>query len=250
MANPDREQIRHPQTGEPFWIPRVSNLVTDTLRRGEVWEPALDALAPILGASGDLVIEVGAYCGEHTVVLRQYAPVLAIEPQAQPYTCLLLNSLALGEGSRPRRSIIPLQIFAGAGTALQPRADVADAHPSNGWTPLTGGVGTYAQRLDALLPGLLSGTLPRVGALKIDAQGMDLLVVQGAEAIVVRDRPLIVCEFEPSYAAVWGHTSADYLGWFAAHDYHPPIAFAGGNLVSGPRTADLTALREVVAPWI
>ncbi|MDE2106840.1 MAG: FkbM family methyltransferase [Patescibacteria group bacterium] len=206
--------------GLPFWIPSAPNLVTHELREGRQWEPYLSALYPI-ACPGGWTIEVGAYCGEHTIEILKYGKVAAFEPQAIPYSCLVVNlTLRAADGWEAQRR----GLYDGLRTrlSLQTHPEYGVAHPSSDYVPLD--TGEAADAIDKIW------NQRRVSLLKIDAQGCDLPILHGAEAIIRYHRPLIVCEFEPALAEQHGHTAADYRGWFAQHGYEIR-GFPGNNIL-------------------
>lgn len=46
------------------------------------------------------------------------------------------------------------------------------------------------------LDDIFSHTKPKIGLLKVDAEGMDYLVLKGAKNLLVRDRPVVIFEFK------------------------------------------------------
>lgn len=229
------ERITGPD-GLDFWIPTTPNVVTAELRAGGQWEPYLSALYPLACQPDSWTIEVGAYCGEHTIELLQFSRVAAFEPQEIPFACLCLNA-ALRAPWHWRASLQLL--YAETGVLLAPVRYPVDHpdwidHPSHDYTRATAGAET--RTLDWVwLPELQAQK--EVAFLKIDAQGCDLPILQGAEALVERDRPVICCEFEPALAEKHRHTAEDYRGWFAEHAYEL-WGFTGGNLLGVPAERD------------
>lgn len=178
------------------------------LVRGRFYE------ADLLPTHGDLVwmrstvLDVGANVGNHTVwyALRtRAARVYPFEPN--PPTAALLrdtvesNGLAkvdlthLGKGVGSRRRDLYVHAAPGehnlGGTSLRKQGDVAVAvHPLDG--------------LDFEGP---------ISLVKIDVEGMELQVLDGAEALVAEHRPGLAVEVRTKHlAAFWA--------WVEAHDYH------------------------------
>ena len=70
------------------------------------------------------------------------------------------------------------------------------------------------RRLDELY----TGTKP-VDLIKIDVEGMELPVLQGADALIARCRPTVYFESGLEGGAAFGFTSEQLFDWFAQHDY-------------------------------
>ena len=70
------------------------------------------------------------------------------------------------------------------------------------------------RRLDELY----TGTKP-VDLIKIDVEGMELPVLQGASALIARCRPTVYFESGLEGGAAFGFTTEQLFDWFAQHDY-------------------------------
>lgn len=162
-------------------------------RSGTFYETdLLEALRPLL-KPGDLVVDVGANVGNHAVFfgLITGAEVVCYEPIDAAAQCLSANAAMndLDEKISIRRAAV------GARKGL---AEVKQFNASNlGATQL-------AMASTGSLPVV---TLDEerfskpVRLIKIDAEGMDLLVLQGARQRIRSDRPILVCE---------AHTSGEF----------------------------------------
>jgi len=214
--------------GRPFWIPEVDNVVTCEIAPGKYWEPYLLPLFQVCCRSYQWTVEVGAYVGDHTIALAQLGPVFAVEPQPLPWALLGLNLAT-------RRVPHPWQTTRSAlysrAVTLEPGSGWRPDHPSNSYQ-LGAPCGLWATTFDDL------PTKPTdVGFLKVDAQGCDLHVLRGAERMIDKDRPIILCEFEPGLAQGHGDDAESYRGWFAQHGY-TIAGFLGGNILGVPHEVD------------
>ncbi|WP_374675002.1 FkbM family methyltransferase [Ideonella sp.] len=134
---------------------------------------------------GDLVVDVGANVGNHTLFLAAVAGcrVIALEPHAGLSDAIEHSARLNGLSGRVR---VHRQ---GAG-ASPSRATLAEDNPGNlGAQKLVLGEGD----VEVVALDSLSVDGP-VRALKIDVEGMELDVLRGAEALVARDRPLMYVE--------------------------------------------------------
>ena len=62
--------------------------------------------------------------------------------------------------------------------------------------------------------------LRSVAFIKMDVEGAELLVLQGAEGfLATAPRPLVMCEFNDRRAAPYGHTSRQVYQWLRAREY-------------------------------
>lgn len=164
--------------------------MTDCVRQfGEYSEQEVQVWTRCLQPD-DVVLEVGACFGLHTVALSEAVPqggVIAIEPQRFSFltVCanLALNSitnvnpLRIALGSEIRRIRIPV---------LDPR------QPQNfGCMPALGhedGEEIMAVTIDSL-------GLGRLNFIKLDCEGNELQALKGASATLDRFKPYIYCEY-------------------------------------------------------
>jgi len=169
---------------------------------GEWSEHELSCLRPYVPA-GTTVIDVGAHIGTHTLAFAEWVAsgsVIAVEPQPMVMCLLQANCLLNGItnvelvnavcGGRPGEAVVqsfdPSNLGA---TAFKPdvsffgrikRRLYARPERENASVPV--------QRVDDL-----AGNR-RVSLIKIDAEGMELSVLNGATAVLEACHPVIFCE--------------------------------------------------------
>jgi FkbM family methyltransferase len=186
--------------------------------------------------SGDLVVEVGANIGAHTVGLARRVGaagrVVAFEPQRACYA-LLQSQLALNRlhnvhayhlalGQRPGELWVPATQYSETGNfggiAL---TDVPQEHGEKV------GVGT----LDAHFPS------EKVALLKIDVEGMEREVLEGGLGLLKRAQPLLYVENDRvnrSKALIDLLLDQDYrLYWHLPPLYNPTNFFKRGQNIYG-----------------
>ncbi|OYU33839.1 FkbM family methyltransferase [Novosphingobium sp. PASSN1] len=168
-------------------------------------------------APGTLVLDVGANVGNHTLFLAAVAqcPVIAFEPNAELCDAIE-ESARLNPGLPP---ITVKRVGVGRETA---RAEFGAAKPNNLGAQnlvLTEGGTLDVVSLDSL-------DLPdRVGMLKIDVEGMEIDVLEGAAGLLRRDRPIlyIECITEAQFRTIsrkLKEADLSYLGCFNATPTH------------------------------
>lgn len=139
---------------------------------------------------GQAVVEVGANIGAHTVVLaRQVGPtglVLAIEPQRIPFQLLCAN-VALNSLT----NVICLQQAVGArtGTIHVPPVDFTR---EGNFGSLS--LGSYDRGEQVPLVTLDTFNLARCHFIKIDVEGMEQQVLEGAVGLIERFKPVLYVE--------------------------------------------------------
>lgn len=196
------------------------------IRYGECCEVEQEFFASLIGP-GDVIIEVGSNIGVHTVGLaKAVGPtggVIAIEAQPAIFRILCanlaLNALsnvtphACGCGDRKDTMSVPV-INYGA----------AELHNSGGVSLLSAGVGISVPvfPLDDLVE-----NIPHLKLIKIDVEGMEQKVLQGARRIIEKHRPLLYVEndrIEKSKALIEWLMAAGYRLW-----WHAPSLFNQDN---------------------
>lgn len=167
--------------------------------------------------SGDTFLDVGANWGYFTclgaAVVGPTGLVLSLEPNPRAYARLLTTIRMNGLSN-----VIPLP-YAASLEDGQPVAVVQS------WFRQT--TSAYVQPAGAEVPNALTVTLDRivekmgvdrVGAIKIDTEGAELRVLEGAANILRRWRPLMLVEVS-RYSERFGYSAKDLYTWMRRMDY-------------------------------
>lgn len=191
---------------------------------------------------GDVVLDVGANVGAHTVFLshlvRDDGRVLAFEPLAP-------NVDALRETIRRRSRISNISVFQLAvgnpGKTRQevmikaPGADLTQAslqlQGAGSWEGKAS-VREYKVSLTSLDAEGEVQALPSVDFVKIDVEGGELDVLKGAARTISKHRPLIYCEVYERWAASFGYTPADLFEFMRTLGYEDARAISRGKVRS------------------
>ena len=206
-------------------IPRFDRYVGLSLDLYGEYSPAeREALTRFL-SPGDIVVQVGANIGALTIPLAravgQTGHVIAIEPQELLFRTLSANAVLTGQ-----LHIAPMMVAVGAttGTASLPRVDYSSPGNYGGVSLATKDTGVHVPLVT--LDGALKN-VPRCRLLHIDAEGSEMLVLQGAEAFIRRTRPVLCLEIDRP------DVREALPSWLAAHDYtgieHRPPLYSSQN---------------------
>jgi FkbM family methyltransferase len=157
---------------------------------GEWCDEEVELLSRLL-RPGDVVVDVGAHIGTHAVPLArqvgQFGMVVALEPEPQAFRLLCANA-ALNEMQQLRA----LDLAAGAaeGSAALERHDAPGVN-NLGAVKLNfdSDSGTLAQVIP--LDGL---ALEGCNLIKVDVEGMEAAVLEGAASTIERYRPILYVE--------------------------------------------------------
>lgn len=204
--------------GVELYCDAADAAVTPGLLSGQ-YEEHLTAVFERYCTSGMTVVDVGANLGYYSLLASKLVGpsgrVVALEPNSE--NCrLLLSSLRLN-----------------ATTNVQLLPVAADA--SRGWAYYSTHVGSNGGLIaDSELlshPGTVVPTFPLddlvdgpVGFLKMDVEGAEGRVVQGARRILERDRPIVTTELKDEMLRRVSETTvADYLGYFEKLGYTPSV---------------------------
>ena len=141
--------------------------------------------------AGDVVIEVGANIGAHTLYLSKLVGngyVFAFEPQRLVFQNLCAN-LAINSIS----NVFAYQeaISNGNGTIIIPECNFKENNNFGGINieNTKNGTTVNRQKLDNFL-----NKIDRLKLLKIDVEGMEILVIKGAKELIKKFRPIIYIE--------------------------------------------------------
>jgi FkbM family methyltransferase len=170
-------------------------------------------------APGDLVVDVGAHIGTHSVYLAALCAcrVVAFEPHPEAFAALCENVRRNDVGARVEARCCAVGANDGFAT-LEEAADLgrtrAIASRSASEVPLT--------RLDRLSP------MRRAAALKIDIEGGELDALRGALRLLRVSRPLVYCEVseQDRYEQVSDLLAAEGYRLIASFNVTPTMFFA------------------------
>lgn len=186
------------QNGFSFFIDKAAPLdgIKQIVSAGGVWEaPFIELMARHI-RPGSAVIDAGAYIGTHSLAMAELVGpagrVYAFEPQKKVFRELLYNLI-----ENHVRNVVPLRFALGENSRI-----VEMDKPADGLEGLVrvgrGGDPVELRTLDSF-------HLGDVSFIKIDVEGYDDQVLQGARQTIAECRPAILIENVGS-----GHRLEDY----------------------------------------
>jgi FkbM family methyltransferase len=189
LASLPREQYKEyaiPTLGKVY-LDDKPDVIKDVLKRGGRWEPNIERVLETYVKPGSTVIDAGAHIGTHSLGLSRFVGpdgrVFAFEPQRKLYRELVYNLRLNGI-----TNVIPLRF------ALGDHADVVEMSPAVKGNEGGTGVGTGGDKAE--LRALDSVPFTNVSVIKIDVEGFEDHVLDGARLTIARWRPVIVIEIQ------------------------------------------------------
>jgi len=190
------------------------------LRRRGFYELALLQEVRRLCKPGLVFVDAGANIGNHALFFAKICAareVIAFEPVKQIRQVLRRNA----DLNQPAAITIH-DCALGAETGA---AAIAKMHQANlGATHLA-----PSEQGDLPLRSLDSFAIPRIDVMKIDVEGMQMQVLEGARATIARDQPLLIIEARPKLG------ERPPVESFLAEQKYSIISEFGPNLVAAPR---------------
>ncbi len=190
------------------------------------WEPSTIALLKRHISAGDTVIEVGANVGAHTLLLAKLVgvsgKVYAFEPTEYAQLKLRAN-IELNPELKPRIVIRSELVTNHAGAT--PFRRIKSSFPVRGGPTADEIVGGEAIALD-------NEPFQKVSLLKIDVDGYDFKVLEGATRLLKQFKPYVLVELYESALNAQGDSVRDIfglltsLGFSGTYDDGAPIASA------------------------
>lgn len=166
-------------------------------RQYDCYDRFLPQLARAL-SPGDLVVDVGANCGDTMAALVTANPglhLICVEPNSEFFAYLGANRTALLT-VHPHASVTLIPAMVGdrvKSAQLISHEGTATALPTASAAPAPGTDAHQSRRLDEILQEMnLSGR--RLRLLKSDVDGFDWDVIESAGALLTRDQPLLFFE--------------------------------------------------------
>lgn len=174
---------------------------------------------------GATVIDVGANMGAHTLEFaRAVGPqgrVLACEPTAHVFA-RLLDNLEANPELRPRVYADQVMLMASLDEDLPPELVSSwplGSDPERDRTSWGRPYPTTGASVSTMDRWVAEHNIDRVDLIKIDVEGNECAVLDGAVDVLHRHRPVIVCEVFAQPLMVQGRTVEDLLDRFEAAGY-------------------------------
>lgn len=186
--------------------------------RPEAYEPAVTALLARHVHEGATVIDVGAHVGLHTLMFSRRVGaagrVIAIEPS--PANADLLRRHLVWNACTNVRVIEAVVGHREGVTEFSFRPDPTD--PGGFANSLAYDIGG-AKRCVSMttLDAICNGLLPDV--VKIDVEGAEMLVLQGAEGLLARAAPMLLIGVHPEPMLAMGEAPADLIAFLEARGF-------------------------------
>lgn len=213
--------VRLPEFHGEFRVPVASDLLVRLLLHGS-YEPVLSGIADVLLDCSRDVVDVGANVGFFSVSMAVQGArrVIAVEP-TEAARRLLLENLRIN-GVQGRVAVLDGVIAAQSGTATLHVIPGKEEYSSTGHiahSAVNEGVSLSREVPSRTLSEVVRDAGISPGLVKIDVEGGELSVLAGADEVLDRDRPALVCEFSPSLLRARGIVPGRILERLYDHGY-------------------------------
>ena len=190
------------------------NLTPEALKYGTIClEHSIANLPEVKSLkSNDIVIDVGGFIGDTALIFSKYgAEVYAFEPQEDAFFCMEYNTF------KNSTKISAINEAVGNGDSVSVNQDALDGNPGTR-TIKSDENGKKSIRLDDYF-----AKFSTIDLIKIDCEGYEPPVIQGARNIINKHKPVIICEVYPDMLAKAG---------FSKSDIYNPLIELGYNIVT------------------
>lgn len=222
-----------------FWLTRFPRLyvLLDRYRQWENWDKRVYLS---LVRRGDIVFDIGANFGAHTVFLSHlvadHGKVLAFEPipsnferlretvrQRARFSNIDVFQLAVGDPVLPNTRIVmkvPGDDFTQASSV---------AHTAGSWHAPSD-IWEYSCTVTSLDAEVAARPLSRPDFIKIDVEGAELDTLKGGARTISKYRPLLYCEVYKRWADSFGYTPSELFAFVSALGYSDARVIREGEI--------------------
>lgn len=177
----------------PMFTLQGDAVIGNSLRLyGEFAGDEVDSIRAFL-RPGDHVLDLGANIGVHTLAFaRTVGPtgrITAVEPQ---HWCFQLLSANVTMNQLAQVTCLRAAVGAAAGTCAVPRIDPTTPHNAGATTVSLGNTAAHMDQVPLITVDSLS--VPRCDLVKIDTEGFEDQVLQGATQLLTTHRPVLYVE--------------------------------------------------------
>lgn len=187
------------------------------------YESILQRLYSMVLREGDVAVDVGAHVGRHTLPMAECVgasgQVIAFEPLPHLYD--RLSGVISASGNL---NVELHNIALSRETGQAEFVHVEDAPGLSGLMHRTSQNGHFIKKITVsvdTLDNIVQADRP-VRFIKIDAEGADFFILQGATRVLMQDRPVVVFEsgrMKSFPAKSYGYTQAEFEEFFRVYSY-------------------------------
>ncbi|WP_394614685.1 FkbM family methyltransferase [Lentzea sp. JNUCC 0626] len=198
------------------------------LQHHRSWEVGeADLMAELVGDG--TFLDIGAHVGYHTLRLLQRTSGMAgaVAVEANPANAAFLTrNVQVNIGDRAPVTVLPIAAW---DSETEIRLVQAEENNSGDYRAHEGSEGAGVVIPAVRLDGRAEVTSTRISLIKIDLQGRDHRALNGLTGVVERDRPHVVCEFDPGAIEELGDDPAAVLAGYRALGYEPSPVRENGS---------------------
>ena len=241
--------------GRQFWVWDSDSFYTQRLQAGPYQKQNLIKLRRLC-PNPRTVLDIGMNIGMNTIEYATFAQnVIGFEPVPTTYQ-IALDNIALNQNhSNPDdgwwkesgqwASLLPTANIQTYNIALGPEQSTVEMHikkndghnrvSNDGYTTPTGKsvkANTGYQRVSVPQETLDSLNLTDVDIIKIDVEGYELNVLQGASNTIATNRPIVQVECVETQPRAFGTTIQDLFDYFNDRDY---VIMTADGVIQGPK---------------
>ena len=232
--------------------PTRDNLTRAIIRRGH-WEPLETKVFIGLLKPGAMVVDAGANFGHYALtaanIVGSGGQVIAFEPHPKTYRLLAANAALLSTDNL--RAIQAGLSDTSEEINLYSDTENPGGHSFFEWN-LRGSDGVKETVPVYSLDDFLKKELPgkRLDVLKIDVQGSEMHLLNGAKETITKDKPSVLCEVTPDALQRAGSSHSELLKFFKDLKYQMTVIDSqDGRLVPTNFEALVTALTDTDAEY-
>ncbi len=166
-------------------------------------------------------VDVGAHVGLWSLCMSEWyqnrynivPTIYAMEPESRNYCALRVNAQQAETG------IVPVQ--AAAWNMTKPLFINMGDQPGRHWVTDKGFAGHSALRVNGVALDDVSQRAPQIDVMKIDVEGAELNVLNGARNILMKnEQMLLVVEVSVDHFTRYGYTAQQLRRFLQQHDYY------------------------------
>jgi FkbM family methyltransferase len=203
---------------DDIWVLEGDKIISEqVVQNGRLdFDPLIPHILPLI-RPGDTVVDAGAFIGDHTVAyshaVGKAGKVFAYEPNPVAFQCLVHNTTGMSN----------VFGFCHALGRERNNASLSGGEFASAYIEDSVNGGTHVWPLDKDLPLFL-----QLDLIKIDVEGYELNVLQGAEQAINKFHPKLVVEMNAIALSRNNVTPEDVISWIVRHEYSVSILHRHG----------------------